>query len=94
MQVTREWLKQYATPCGERRHAWTRRQIEALGVTYPPSKGWTFLVVGREITDEQRQRFEQGRKVRPVKIVQQDLFREERWQRETIQAMYGSRVKG
>ncbi len=45
MIITKEWLNKHKTANG----AWTKRQIEALGLKWPVRKGWQKLVIGREI---------------------------------------------
>ena len=54
MIITRAWIKRYKTDAG----GWTRKQLNAIGVSFPPVKGWTFRVVGREITKERQAIFE------------------------------------
>lgn len=34
------------------RGAWTRRQLELLGVAWPPKKGWRHRSIGKVLTDE------------------------------------------
>jgi len=55
---------QYRTPAG----LWRKVQLEALGLGWPPEKGWIKRVVGMELTEEQ---FNQFTGKRPE---QQDLF--------------------
>lgn len=38
---------------------WTKRQLDVLGVTWPPRKGWLRSLVGRQITAAQQRQFEQ-----------------------------------
>lgn len=54
--ITREWVHQYATDRG----GFTRDQIEALGIRWPPSSGWIDRSIGKLITDSQKLRFEQA----------------------------------
>jgi len=53
--VTDEWLKAYATKDG---HGWTAAQLSALGVDWPPPKGWRKEIIGSYIGDDQRRDFE------------------------------------
>lgn len=53
MKVTREFIM---ADCIQR-GSWTYAQIEALGLEYPPRKGWMHLVIGRELTDAQVRQF-------------------------------------
>lgn len=65
--ITAEWIEKFKTPRG----AWTRSQIEAVGVDWPPIHGWLRRIIGREITGGNRLIFEarlgQNGKVRPAK---------------------------
>ena len=57
--VVEWWLRKYRTTNG----AWTRFQLEAIGVTWPPERGWFKRVIGMQISPENRHRFESGRTV-------------------------------
>lgn len=52
--VTADWIK----ACCSVRGGYTRDQLAAVGVSWPPQKGWPRLLVGRQLTEEQRQQFE------------------------------------
>ena len=54
MKITRDWIMQHRTARG----AWTRKQLEAIGVRWPPQRGWVGLSSGQEITADQQARFE------------------------------------
>jgi len=54
--VTAEWLHAHGT----RGAGWTAEQLRAIGVTWPPRRGWIRQQEGREITDAQREAFEQS----------------------------------
>jgi hypothetical protein len=56
MIITKDWLMRHRT----KRGAWTRYQILALGIGWPPSQGWVKRLVGCDITDENALRFESG----------------------------------
>jgi hypothetical protein len=57
MQITRAWLDQHKTgPAG-----FKRRQLIAIEVPWPLTKGWIDRIVGTEITEGQRKRFEAAR---------------------------------
>jgi len=43
--ITRDWIHAHRTAGG----AWNRKQIEALGLKWPVSKGWIKGVVGTEL---------------------------------------------
>lgn len=36
---------------------WNRKQLEILGVAWPPRRGWKWAVIGKQITEEQYQEF-------------------------------------
>lgn len=52
--ITEGWLDLHRTPQG----AWTREQLAAIGVSWPPPRGWKRAAVGREISPEQQRVFE------------------------------------
>jgi len=54
MIITREYINEHKTEKG----AWTKSQILALGVEWPPEKGWQREVEGFDISDENRKIFE------------------------------------
>lgn len=54
MKITRKYIMQHRTEKG----AWTRPQIEALGIDWPPTKGWIDRVIGKELSDDKRKAFE------------------------------------
>ncbi len=55
--ITKEWLDSNRTDKG----AFTRKQIQALGIKWPPRSGWMQSVVGEMITHEQARQFEGGK---------------------------------
>ena len=57
VEVTKEWLDLNRSGNG----AWTKAQMEALGVNWPPQKGWRKKVVGTMITDEAAHKLESER---------------------------------
>jgi len=57
MTVTEEWLRTNMNGgIGV-----TAKQVKALGISYPPKKGWLRNLIGKEITDEQARAFEEGK---------------------------------
>jgi hypothetical protein len=56
--VTKDWIKKHGT----KGRGFTRAQIEALGIEYPPTSGWQDRVNGKEITEEQALRFTGNKK--------------------------------
>ena len=53
MKLTRELLMRHRTPKG----AWTKTQMLAIGLTWPPKPGWREGVVGKRLTDQQFHQF-------------------------------------
>ena len=53
MVITKDYLLTNRT----KRQAWTKRQLNILGVDYPPRKGWMNDLEGIEITEEQHKAF-------------------------------------
>jgi len=54
MIVSRKFIMAFRTDKG----SWTRPQIEALGIDWPPVKGWIDRVCGKEISPHDQQIFE------------------------------------
>lgn len=54
MIITRRYLMNHRT----QRRAWTRPQIEALGLDWPPRKGWIDSLIGKELSEDNRKAFE------------------------------------
>jgi hypothetical protein len=55
-EVTLEWLKTHATPRG----GYTKAQMQALGLAWPPVAGWQRAVVGCTIPEKNARAFEAG----------------------------------
>ncbi len=68
MQLTREYIMKHRTARG----AWTRAQIEALGLEWPPRKGWIDTVIGRELTEAQARQFQNTTTKKQAKAVSPD----------------------
>ena len=58
--ITREYINSNKTARG----AWTKVQIEALGLEWPPTNGWINCLIGEILSPEQASRFEQGKEIR------------------------------
>lgn len=54
--ITKQWLEQHKTDKG----GWTATQLAAIGLSWPPAKGWNKQIIGRRITPEQVAKFESG----------------------------------
>jgi len=59
VEVTREYLFKHRTKKG----SWTRHQIQALGIDWPPRSGWIEELVGTWINLDQAREFEIGREI-------------------------------
>lgn len=57
MIITRDYLLAHRT----KKKSWTKAQFDILGLNYPPINGWMIMVKGKEITDEEAQRFEDAK---------------------------------
>lgn len=53
MEISKEFLSAGASAVG----GYTRKQVQLLGLTWPPPKGWKNLVIGTEISDESAEEF-------------------------------------
>lgn len=53
MRITEKWIREHATERG----GWTKKQLAALGVAWPPALGWIKRLAGKEITEQQCQAF-------------------------------------
>lgn len=80
-RVTREWLKQSG---GGEVIALTADQLKVFGITWPPPKGWAEMLVGMEMTDEQKGKVESLR----VKRIAENKRRDERHEKMTNERYY------
>lgn len=60
VKITRNYIDDNRTARG----SWTKVQIEALGLEWPPTSGWIHNLIGEVISPEQARRFEQGKDIR------------------------------
>jgi len=58
MIVTRDWIMDNRSVRG----GWTKDQLSAIGISWPPPKGWLGFAVGGIITKSAQHRFEASRK--------------------------------
>ena len=54
MIITKAWLQSCKTSKG----SWTKAQADILGLEFPMRKGWQQKVIGMEISETDRMRFE------------------------------------
>lgn len=54
--VTKHWLQ--ANSSGNARGGWTKAQLEAIGLGWPPPKDWIDALIGSMLEDGQRAEFE------------------------------------
>ena len=59
-KVTKDWIHKHKTPRG----AWTKAQIEALGLEWPARQGWISQISGELISNQQARMFEEGKTVK------------------------------
>ena len=64
MILTRSYIEAHKTDMG----AWTRSQMQAIGVKWPQPKGWIQEAEGREITEENARIFEAKQTARQAKV--------------------------
>ena len=57
VKVTIDYINKHKTEKG----AWTRKQILALGIKWPPKSGWKQELDGTYITQEKAREFEDGK---------------------------------
>jgi hypothetical protein len=57
MKITNDWLIEFCTERG----GWTSEQFKVLGIGWPPPNGWKHRVIGKEISEGEAAKFEQGR---------------------------------
>jgi hypothetical protein len=60
MIITKEYLNKHKTNKG----AYTRKQLEILGIGWPPSKKWERLVLDKEITFDEATLFEKAKNIK------------------------------
>ena len=53
MKVTEEFIKKGKTLKG----GYTKKQLEILGISWPPQKGWVKKVLNKEISVEEAEEF-------------------------------------
>jgi len=54
MIITKQWIHDHKTPAG----GWNRKQMTAIGVSWPQPRGWINDVVGMDICTSSQLRFE------------------------------------
>jgi len=59
MRITEELLKRGTSRNG----GWNKEQLEILGVSWPPIKGWKYRIIGQNISDKDAERFLKLRRV-------------------------------
>lgn len=60
MKVTLKYIMKHRRKGG----AWSAKQLNAIGVGWPPKKGWKQRSIGYEMTPKQQIAFETGQKVK------------------------------
>jgi len=64
--LTKEYIMKHRTQAG----SWTKAQIQALGLDYPPRHGWIAQLIGKELSESQAQLFEEAKHLRAGKAKQ------------------------
>lgn len=54
MKITMTWIQNNKTKNG----GWTKIQLSAIGVSWPPPNGWIRTVIGKTIDEEAQAAFE------------------------------------
>jgi hypothetical protein len=62
MVITEAFMQQGCSPKG----GWSRKQLAAIGVSWPPPKGWKKKLIGTRITDEDANIFLGKSKAQPA----------------------------
>lgn len=56
--ITKEWIEANASSAG----GWSKRQLKAIGVYWPPATGWKLRSIGKRITEANKAIFEEKKK--------------------------------
>ena len=75
MIITRLWITDNKTKKG----AWTKLQLRAIGIPWPPVSGWIQRAVGREITEDQQLAFENPERIQRKQDKKASEKAEKRW---------------
>jgi hypothetical protein len=67
--ITNEWLVEHRSPRG----GWTRDQLIAIDVAWPPVYGWKRRAIGREISHAAKTRFEMALRAKQASTL--DFFK-------------------
>lgn len=57
IEITKQYLNRHRTERG----SWTRAQIEALGIEWPPRQGWQHKIIGTYLSKKKAQVFEKAK---------------------------------
>ena len=55
--ISEDWIHHYKSDAG----GWNRRQLKAIGILWPPCRGWLKWVVGKQIIHKNARVFENSR---------------------------------
>ena len=64
MILTKQYINSHRTAKG----AFTRVQVEALGLKWTPPAGWVKRLVGTEISEDQAKNFEEGKSIKAKSV--------------------------
>ena len=62
--ITRNWIFDNRTPRG----AWTKEQINALGIKWPATSGWIDSIIDTSISSHNARLFEEGKIKKPKEV--------------------------
>lgn len=89
--ITRELIDRGRTESG----GWTATQINLLGLTWPPAKGWKDRVIGKEISEEAAGRFLLlGQQMRERVTMPRRLVMWDRTRPQLHEALHGAYLDG
>lgn len=75
MILTKQYIDKHKTGKG----GWTKKKINALGVDWPPTKGWKQRLIGTVITDEKAAIFEGRKNAKPEVINSMSTNKKDDW---------------
>jgi hypothetical protein len=59
MKITKEFIESGRSEKG----GWSKFQLELLGISWPPAKGWKNKVIGNELSEDLARKFLNSKKV-------------------------------
>lgn len=56
--ISRDWILFFAVNREKNQFPWTRDQLDAINISWPPFEDWMNTIEGKEISFENKERFE------------------------------------